>query len=100
MDIAQGTNKEYKVTVEWKYDTKKQLQVTREDITDGSKKITIFQLMPNTYKLVYSLSIFSSGVSVTSSLLGTTLVSKVCVFNGCCRSLAADDDNGENGCCV
>ena len=42
MDIAQGTNKEYKVTVEWKDDTKKQLQVTREDITDGSKKITIF----------------------------------------------------------
>ena len=22
------------------------------------------------------------------------------VFNGCCRSLAADDDNGKNGCCV
>ena len=29
---------------------------------------------------MYSRRIFSSGVSVTSSLLGTTLVSKVCVF--------------------
>ena len=59
MDIAQGTNKEYKVTVEWKDDTKKQLQVTREDITDGSKKITVFPNDSNN-------SIFEGKFSVTS----------------------------------
>lgn len=62
MDIAQGTNKEYKVTVEWKDDTKKQLQVTREDITDGSKKITIFPNDSNN-------SIFEGKFPVTSETL-------------------------------
>lgn len=62
MDIAQGTNKEYKVTVEWKDDTKKQLQVTREDITDGSKKITIFSNDSNN-------SIFEGKFPVTSETL-------------------------------
>lgn len=62
MDIAQGTNKEYKVTVEWKGDTKKQLQVTREDITDGSKKITIFPNDSNN-------SIFEGKFPVTSETL-------------------------------
>ena len=62
MDIAQGTNKEYKVTVEWKDDTKKQLQVTREDITDGSKKITVFPNDSNN-------SIFEGKFPVTSETL-------------------------------
>lgn len=62
MDIAQGTNKEYKVTVEWKDDTKKQLQVTREDITDGSKKITVFPNDSNN-------SIFKGKFPVTSEKL-------------------------------
>ena len=62
MDIAQGTNKEYKVTVEWKDDTKKQLQVTREDITDGSKKITVFPNDSNN-------SIFEGKFPVTSEKL-------------------------------
>lgn len=62
MDIAQGTNKEYKVAVEWKDDTKKQLQVTREDITDGSKKITIFPNDSNN-------SIFEGKFPVTSETL-------------------------------
>ena len=62
MDIAQGTNKEYKVTVEWKDDTKKQLQLTREDITDGSKKITIFPNDSNN-------SIFEGKFPVTSETL-------------------------------
>lgn len=62
MDIAQGTNKEYKVNVEWKDDTKKQLQVTREDITDGSKKITIFPNDSNN-------SIFEGKFPVTSETL-------------------------------
>lgn len=42
MDIPMGRNEDYRITVEWKDDTKKQIQVTRENITDGSKKITIF----------------------------------------------------------
>ena len=62
MDIAQGTNKEYKVTVKWKDDTKKQLQVTREDITDGSKKITVFPNDSNN-------SIFEGKFPVTSETL-------------------------------
>lgn len=62
MDIAQGTNKEYKVTVEWKDDTKKQVQVTREDITDGSKKITVFPNDSNN-------SIFEGKFPVTSETL-------------------------------
>lgn len=62
MDIAQGTNKEYKVTVEWKDDTKKQLQVTREDITDGSEKITVFPNDSNN-------SIFEGKFPVTSEKL-------------------------------
>lgn len=62
MDIAQGTNKEYKVTVEWKDDTKKQVQVTREDITDGSKKITVFPNDSNN-------SIFEGKFPVTSEKL-------------------------------
>ena len=62
MDIAQGTNKEYKVTVEWKDDTKKQLQVTREDITGGSKKITVFPNDSNN-------SIFEGKFPVTSETL-------------------------------
>lgn len=62
MDIAQGTNKEYKVTVEWKDDTKKQLQVTREDITDGIKKITVFPNDSNN-------SIFEGKFPVTSETL-------------------------------
>lgn len=62
MDIAQGTNKEYKVTVEWKDDTKKQLQVTREDITDDSKKITVFPNDSNN-------SIFEGKFPVTSETL-------------------------------
>lgn len=62
MDIAQGTNKEYKVTVEWKDDTKKQLQVTREDITDGRKKITVFPNDSNN-------SIFEGKFPVTSETL-------------------------------
>lgn len=62
MAIAQGTNKEYKVTVEWKDDTKKQVQVTREDITDGSKKITVFPNDSNN-------SIFEGKFPVTSETL-------------------------------
>ena len=62
MDIAQGTNKEYKITVEWKDEAKKQLQVTREDITDGSKKITVF---PNDSKN----NIFEGKFPVTSETL-------------------------------
>ncbi len=62
MDIAQGTNKKYKVTVEWKDDTKKQLQVTREDITDGSEKITVFPNDSNN-------SIFEGKFPVTSEKL-------------------------------
>lgn len=42
MDISQGRNKDYKITVEWKDDTKKQLQVTYENITDSTKKVTVF----------------------------------------------------------
>ena len=85
MDIAQGTNKEYKVTVEWKDDTKKQLQVTREDITDGSKKITIFPNDSNN-------SIFEGKFPVTSETLtlndgNTVIMYKVALplqyeFNG------------------
>ena len=85
MDIAQGTNKEYKVTVEWKDDTKKQLQVTREDITDGSKKITIFPNDSNN-------SIFEGKFPVTSETLtlndgNTVIVYKIALplqyeFNG------------------
>ena len=62
MDIAQGTNKEYKITVEWKDEAKKQLQVTRENITDGSKKITVF---PNDSKN----NIFEGKFPVTSETL-------------------------------
>ena len=50
------------MTVEWKDDTKKQLQVTREDITDGSKKITVFPNDSNN-------SIFEGKFPVTSETL-------------------------------
>ena len=89
MDIAQGTNKEYKVTVEWKDDTKKQLQVTREDITDGSKKITIFPNDSNN-------SIFEGKFPVTSETLtlndgNTVIMYKIALplqyeFNGQMKS--------------
>ncbi|CAK7043402.1 prepilin-type N-terminal cleavage/methylation domain-containing protein [uncultured Phascolarctobacterium sp.] len=42
MDISKGQNKDYKITVEWKDDTKKQLQVTYENTTDSTKKVTVF----------------------------------------------------------
>lgn len=42
MAIGEGKNKAYEITVKWKDDTKKQLEITRKNITDGDTKVTVF----------------------------------------------------------
>lgn len=42
MAISEGKNKAYEITVKWKDDTKKQLEITRKNITDGDTKVTVF----------------------------------------------------------
>lgn len=42
MDIGEGKNKDYEITVKWKDDTKKQLEITRKNSPDGKPKTTFF----------------------------------------------------------
>ncbi|MCD7873905.1 MAG: hypothetical protein LUH17_02750 [Acidaminococcaceae bacterium] len=42
MAIGEGKNKAYEITVKWKDDTKKQLEITRKNITDSDTKVTVF----------------------------------------------------------